>query len=375
MSRRYPFAAIKEILLEKQDSVADFAIGRQQTLLPDSIRAWIRENAELALVPGNRDDLQEFRDVASEYLLREYGHRVATGCIVPTPGGRAAMTALIAAALKPGDRVAVTVPGYPAFARLATHAHAEVLELPLDPERHFAPDNSAALPFENSPVRVISVNYPNNPTGATLSSDLVSSLRELCSPGAVVFNDATYGPLVYDGQPRSMLADAHLRGTGADLLELHSFSKLFPLGPVAVSLLAGSDGLVDEISTYSEFAWSPLSKLQLGATIQGMRDSGRSDELRQAMHTRVRALHAALETLGFAPYPTRSGLYVLCPCPGRMRGRKVNSAGEAATRLIEEYGIVVVPLEAPGHAYLRFSAMYRDADLERLLACGDMGVG
>ena len=374
MSKRYPFAAIKETLLKRRDSVADFAIGRQQIPLPESIRAWIREHAELAIAPGNRDDMREFSEAASEFLAREYGHRIPAGHIVPTPGGRTAMTALIAAVLKPGDRVAVTVPGYPAFARLATHAHAEVLELPLDPARGFAPAVPAALASKNSPVRVISINYPNNPTGARLSADVVSSLRDLWAPGTVFFNDATYGPLVYEGQPRSLLAEARLQPPGADVIELHSFSKLFPLGPIAVSFLAGSSGLMDEISTYSEFAWSPLSRLQLGATLLGMQDTGRADELRRYLPARIRGLRDALETLGFSPYTTPAGLYVLCPVPGRIAGRQVRSADEAAARLIAEFDIAVVPLGTTEHAYLRFSSLYRDEDLAQLLAQRDLGL-
>ncbi len=366
MSKRYPFAVIKEKLHAKRDTVLDFAIGRRPVALPKPIEEYVRANAELALVPANRDDADAFRAAAADYLAREYGVTLPAHCILPTPGGRAAMTALIAAALGPGDKVAVTTPGYPAFARLAGHGHADILEMPLDPERNFAPDVSAALAFRESPVRIVSINYPNNPTGATLSSEVVAALCTLCAHGSIVFNDATYGPLVYDETPRSLLAEAPLQMPGVELVELHSFSKLFPLGPLAVSFLAGTEPLMESISTYSEFAWTPLSRLQLEITALGMRDEGRSEDLRRYFPDRIRDLSAALAALGFEPRPTRAGVYVLCAVPKSIDGLATVSAADAAERLIDEFDLAVVPLDTPQGTYLRFSALYQPADLQGL---------
>lgn len=366
MSKRYPFAVIKEKLHVRRDTVLDFAIGRRPVVLPKPIEDCLRANAELALVPANRDDTDAFRTAAADYLAREYGVTLREDRILPTPGGRAAMAALIAAALDPGDKVAVTTPGYPAFARLARHGHADILEMPLDPDKHFAPDISAALAFRKSPVRIVSINYPNNPTGATLSIDVVAALSALCAQGSIVFNDATYGPLVYDEMPRSLLAEAGLQMPGVELVELHSFSKLFPLGPLAVSFLAGSAPLMESISTYSEFAWSPLSKLQLEITALGMRDEGRSDELRRYFPDRIRDLSDTLVKLGFEPRATRAGVYVLCAVPKSIDGHATVSAADAAERLIDEFDLAVVPLDTPQGTYLRFSTLYQPADLQGL---------
>ena len=335
-------------------------------MLPKPIEDHFGANAERALVPANRDDMDAFRTAAVDYLGREYGVTVPEHRILPTPGGRAAMAALIAASLEPGDKVAVTTPGYPAFSRLARHGHADILEMPLDPDKHFAPDISSALAFHDSPVRIVSINYPNNPTGATLSTDVVAALGALCVQGSIVFNDATYGPLVFDETPRSLLAEARLQMPGVELVELHSFSKLFPLGPLAVSFLAGTEPLMESISTYSEFAWAPLSKLQLEITALGMRDEGRGEELRRYFPDRIRDLSATLVALGFEPRPTRAGVYVLCAVPKSIGGLATVSAADAAERLIDEFDLAVVPLDTPQGTYLRFSALYQPADLQGL---------
>jgi aspartate/methionine/tyrosine aminotransferase len=213
---------------------------------------------------------------------------------------------------------------------------------------------------------VISINYPNNPTGAKLSGAVVASLCELVSESTVLFNDATYGPLVYDEQPRSLVASEKLNERAVELLELHSFSKLFPLGPIAVSFLAGSEATMEPIKTYSEFAWSPLSRLQLHATIRCLRDSERLRELRHFFPSQLESLYNTLNDIGFRAFPTPAGVYTICEVPSHIDGKPISSADEAADQLLERFDLAVVPLDTPRRSYLRFSSLYQPEDLERL---------
>ena len=367
---RYPFTGIKEKLIERQGRALDFAVGRRSIPLPETIENWIQAHADQALKPGGRAEVDEFAHAASAFLAREYRAEIPATRILPTPGGRAAMSAFIACALSPGDKVLVTEPGYPAFARLATHRHAEVLVSFLDPGNAFAPQFTSVVEADNGPVRVIAVNYPNNPTGARLSSDVISKLREIAAASTVMFNDATYGPLVYGEDPGSLLGNGISESSQLEMVELHSFSKLFPLGPVAVSFLAGSEETMQSVSTYSEFAWSPPSKLQLNATTMCLQDGARLQELRGFFPAQLQALRRTLISIGFEPYPTPAGVYTICPVPSRIAGKSVTSADEAAHRLMDEFDLAVFPLDTPRYSYLRFSSLYRAEDLERLSGLG-----
>ena len=278
------------------------------------------------------------------------------------------MSAFAACNLNPGDTVAVTVPGYPAFARLAMHRHTDVIELPLCAGEAFAPD--VQHPDLDSAPHVIAVNYPNNPTGAAFSPQVVAALEQLSGPDTLVFNDATYGPLVHNSQCQSLLGQAGVGQAGAGLVELHSISKMFPLGPIAVSFLAGTPSTVHEVSIYSEFAWSPLSKLQLQATTMCLDDSGRLEELREFFPPRIGKLRETLSALGFRPLEPDAGVYVICPVPKMLGGKPVESAGQAANLLLDEFDVAVYPAESASGGYLRFTAMYLDEQLEALAGLG-----
>jgi len=371
MTTRYPFALIKEKLAARRGEALDFAIGRHRIGLPESIDSWIRANAVLAIKPAGQAEIKEFTEAATELLRREYGADIAADRILPTPGGRAAMSAFVASVLEPGDGVLVTEPGYPSFARLATHRHANIHEVLLDPEHGFAPDLGSTFDRDAEPVRVIALNYPNNPTGATLSPETIELLHRVAGTGTIVFNDATYGPLVYDHQPTSLLNENMSRDSQIELVELHSFSKLFPIGPIAVSFLAGSEATMRSVSNYSEFAWSPLSSLQLQATTLCLRDSARLQELRELFPSQLQQLRQTLIDIGFDPYPSPAGIYSICPVPTHIGGKVVTTAAEAAGHLMDDFDLAVVPWDTPRHSYLRFSSLYQPEDLERLAGLGE----
>ncbi|MFQ6006618.1 MAG: pyridoxal phosphate-dependent aminotransferase [Woeseia sp.] len=366
MTGRYPFTLIKEKLAARRGEALDFAIGRRRIRLPESIDKWIRANVGLAMKPADNVDIKGFTEAASDLLRREYSVYIGPERILPTPGARAAMSAIIACVLEPGDGVLITEPGYPAFARLAIHRHANIHKVILDPEHGFAPDLGSAFAGGAAPARMIALNYPNNPTGATLSTESISLLRGVAGTGTTVFNDATYGPLVYDHHPTSLLHNDNFQDSQTELVELHSFSKLFPIGPVAVSFLAGSETTMRSISTYSEFAWSAPSVLQLQATTLCLRDSARLRELRKFFPAQLERLRQTLINVGFEPYPAAAGVYSICRIPARIGGKVVHTATEAAGRLLHDFDLAVVPWDTPRHSYLRFSSLYEPEDLERL---------
>lgn len=374
MSTRYPFAVIKEQLFARKGRVADFAIGSLPIALPEPVAEWIAEHAALATRPATPDDLAAFRDAATAFLAAEYEIDPASVAILPAPGGRVAMSAFVASMLEPGDAVLVTEPGYPVAARLAAQRGAVVHGVALRFEREFAPDLGSLDAATIQSVKAVFVNYPNNPTGAALTSGIRASLDALADSGAALLNDAVYAPLCYESRPSSLLTDAG-GGLRPDVLELHAMTKLYPLGPMSVSFLAGAEDLIAPIATHAEYAWSAMSALELGATGWCLRDGAGISERRAFLADQVARLRACLTEVGFEPFPTPAGLYVLCPAPSEIAGRAVDSAAAAALTLMDEFDVAVMPFDVGRDRYLRFSALYRPEDLERLAAlAGSLGL-
>jgi aspartate/methionine/tyrosine aminotransferase len=366
VSEKYPFTLIKEELAKRKGKALDFAVGTPPFPLSPDMSDWLKEHSELALIPGNGDDIGHFASAAVRFMREQYGVDVSPAQILPTAGGRAAMALLAACTLSPSSTVVVTEPGYPAFARIARQHGARVIVSHLDRHNDFAPDFEYTDDVAHGSLSLLAVNYPNNPSGSTLSPAVLEKLRSLSAPALTLFNDATYGPLVYDDEPRSLLSEVLPEDHQPNLVELHSFSKLYPIGPLAVSFLAGSKELLKTVSTYSEYAWSPLSRLQLAATARCLENPDRIRRFREYLPKQLASLQATLGNLGLKLYKAHAGTYVICDVPRSIAGDQISSAQGAARLLMDEFDIAVVPLGNDDHSYLRFSGLYRPRDLERL---------
>lgn len=367
---RYRFTVIRERMQAHQGSLLDFALGKRKRSLPHTMVELVREASDGALRLASPAERAEFANAATALLARDYGVRVPAELIVPAPGGRFAMTALCATLLRPGDGVLVTEPSYPVFAHLAERHNARVLAAPLDPEREFAPALDQFSPEELASIRLVGLNYPNNPTGAVLHPGTLADLSERLDPRAVFFNDAAYGPLTYDSHPASILDNELVRRgpEGRRVVELHSFSKVYPLGPLAIAFLTGSDSVMEELHRYCDFAWSPSSSLALRMGTLCAHDQLHLAQTRTNCERRLARLRKTVTALGLRAFPAPSGLYLLCRSPESIDGHPTPTADDAAEILLDTHGVAVVPFDLSPNKYLRFSLMYRRKDLEALAA-------
>jgi aspartate/methionine/tyrosine aminotransferase len=75
-----------------------------------------------------------------------------------------------------------------------------------------------------------------------------------------------------------------------------------------------------------------------------------------------------LNDIGFKTFRAHSGTYLISEVPESIGDTQISSAQDAARHLMESFDIAVVPLDTQNRSYLRFSALYRPNDLNRLAA-------
>ncbi len=371
IKQRYSFSVLRDRLSQHGRPIVNFALGEFDRSLPAALSEEIRESSSLMMKRHSSADLAEFSAAAVDYLARQYGVEVSPAEILPVPGGRSAMTALASCVLEPGNGVVVTEPGYPVFARLAEHHHARILIARLDPEREFAPRLDEISQEAADSVRLVALNYPNNPTGAVISEKVATALEGRFGRETVLFNDAIYGPLTHEGTAHSILGKDLSGIQEYRALELHSLSKLFPLGPLGIAFLAGSAPLIEEIRHYTDFAWSPSSSLQMHATMRCFQSTDHTAEIRQYFQARLERLRETLMDVGFEPYPSPGGMYLLCKAPTAVGGVTTPTAQAAADVLLDDFDLAVVAWDGQPHGYLRFSSLYSAKDLQLLGRLGD----
>src|SRR5690606_16920846 len=91
-------------------------------------------------------------------------------------------------------------PGYATYWAGANMAGARIVSLPLTAENKFLPDFGAIAPEDLRQAKLMWLNYPNNPTGATAPLEFFAEAVQLArTHGFLLAHDAPYTEITFDG--------------------------------------------------------------------------------------------------------------------------------------------------------------------------------
>ncbi|MEI6780550.1 MAG: LL-diaminopimelate aminotransferase [Verrucomicrobiota bacterium] len=316
------------------------------------------------------------KEAAARYLARVCG---VPGInpeteVVHSIGSKAALSILPNALINPGDYVLMTVPGYPVFGTHAKYLGGRVYNLPLTEERGFLPDLESVPAEVLKQAKVLVLNYPNNPTGASATPEFFAQAVAFATKHRlVVIHDAAYAALVFEGRPLSFLATPGAKEIG---VELHSASKSFNMTGWRCGFVAGNELLVRAYGDVKDNTDSGQFLAIQHAAAHGLDHPEITEQIAAKYSRRMDALVAALTQAGFRARKPRGSFFLYVQAPKAAVGKngariEFRGAEEVSQWLITEHLISTVPWDDVG-AYLRFSVTFaakNGADETRIIGC------
>lgn len=213
----------------------------------------------------------KYGDVRGELRLREalaksyQSKHVAAEQILITVGASEAIFIAVQVLVQPGDRVLVCDPAYQPLASLASAVGALVETYSYLESRDFAPDlDSICQRLRGSPVKLLVLNTPHNPTGQAFSEASMRQLLKVAKEaGTTVLVDEVFHGIWHGSMqpvPSAITLDP-------DTVVIGSLSKVYGLSGLRVGWLAGPKGIIDacrRMRHYTTIA-PPLIVQDLGA--------------------------------------------------------------------------------------------------------------
>jgi LL-diaminopimelate aminotransferase len=342
----------------------DLGVGEPDWAADPSVVEVLRSEAGKAENRGYTDNgLQAFKEAAVHYLEQVYGvagidpeNEVNHGI-----GSKPILALLPLAFINPGDIAIMTVPGYPVLGTMTEALNGEVVKLPLLEENGFYPDLDSLTADQRHRAKLLYINYPNNPTGATATREFYEKVVCFARENQIiVVADAAYAALIFDGeQPLSILS---IPGAKDVAVEIHSHSKAFNMTGWRLAFIAGNELVVKGFAAVKDNNDSGQFAAIQKAGIYCLEHPEITVRTVEKYSRRHDLLVAALQRVGFAARKPKGSFYLYLKIPkGTSGGRTFASAEEFSKFLITESLISTVPWDDAGH-YVRFSATFAAKD-------------
>jgi len=183
------------------------------------------------------------KEAISGWYRRRFGVELDPNTeVIPLLGSSEGLFLIHLCLLNVGDIALVPDPSYPSYEAGVKLAGGDVEWVPLLQENGFLPPLESIPAGVAKKARMIWVNYPNNPTGASADLDFYKKLVDWAkSFDVIVVSDNPYSEICFDCRPPSFLEVAGAKEVG---VEFHSLSKSYNCCGWRTGMLVGNKDVI-----------------------------------------------------------------------------------------------------------------------------------
>ncbi|EIJ81714.1 transaminase [Bacillus methanolicus PB1] len=326
--------------IEKGYDIINLGQGNPDQPTPEHI---VKKLQQAAANPVNHkySPFQGFRylkKAAALFYKREYGVELDPDKEVAILfGGKAGLVEIPQCLLNPGDAALVPDPGYPDYWSGIVLARAEMINMPLLEENDFLP-NFADLPEEDAKkAKLMFLNYPNNPTGATATKEFFEQTVKFAEENDIcVVHDFAYGAIGFDGQkPLSFLQFEGAKDVG---IEIYTLSKTYNMAGWRVGFAVGNESVISAINLLQDHMYVSLfGAIQEAASAALTESQECVVKLNSMYESRRNTLINGLRSIGWNVTAPKGSFFAWLKVPGNFTSEQFSDY------LLEKAHIVVAP--------------------------------
>ncbi|NDJ62129.1 MAG: aminotransferase class I/II-fold pyridoxal phosphate-dependent enzyme [Chloroflexi bacterium] len=313
----YPFAALNQRVRAMNAQGLDIIsldVGSPDQPPPDQAVAALAESARNPKHHGysGYKGTAEYREAVARYYQRRFGVSLDPEReILPLLGSKEGIVNLSLAYLDIGDLSLVPDPSYPAYAMGARLAGAEIHWLPLDEANDHRVDLAHMSPEVASRAKMLWVNYPNNPTGATIGLEDYRQLVAFCAAHDILLaSDNPYVDVTWDGY--SAESPLQIDGALEHTVEFMSLSKTYNMAGWRLGAAIGSAQAIQALlQVKSNFDSGHFRAVyDAGIAVLNHVDADWIAARNHVYQQRRDRLMAALPQIGLRAQPSKGSLYL-----------------------------------------------------------------
>jgi LL-diaminopimelate aminotransferase len=346
--------------------VIDFGIGDPDRPTPSFIVERMAEAIRVApnhRYPANKGHAAFRRAVAHFFDQRYQVSLDAETEVLALIGSKEGIGHMPLAVVNPGDGVLVPSPAYPVYHSGTLFAGGTPVTMRLTEANGWLPRFGEINPSDLRRCKLMFLNYPNNPTGATAPIEFFEEAVAFARKHDILLvHDAAYNESYYGSRrPPSVL---QVKGARDVAVEMHSLSKTFNMTGWRIGFAAGNAEAIERLAKVKANLDSSQFSAVQDAAVTALENYQHPalEELRAMYRTRRDILCPALKSLGFSVTPPDATFYVWVGVPAGYYSFQV------VNKLLDEAAIVCIPGQGfgeEGAGFVRFALTVEAEEIQK----------
>lgn len=308
--------------------------------------------------------IPELRKAFADWYKKWYNIDLdSTKEIQPLIGSKEGILHISLAFLNPGDGVLVPNPGYPTYTSVSNLVQAKIHTYDLDENKGWQPDFEALEKLDLSNVKLMWVNYPNMPTGASATIELFEKLVAFGKKhNIVIVNDNPYSFILNENH----LSILQVEGAKDICIEMNSMSKSHNMPGWRMAMLASNPQFVEWIlKVKSNIDSGQFKPIQLAAVAALNNSKEWHDEMNKIYRTRRQYAEEIMNILNCSFDKDQVGMFLWGRIPNQYK-----DSGELADKILYDANVFITPgfiFGDKGNRYIRISLCCNESMLKEAL--------
>jgi len=259
--------------------------------------------------------------------------------IMVVPGARFAVYLAITTLLNPGDEIIVIEPAWPAYKDCALNAGIKVRTIKTTLETNWEPSIEQINNAINENTKMIIINYPNNPTGKILPTELLMEIVQTAKEHDLyILSDEIYDYYYTDGDLKA--PDIWTEYGYEKTIVTKSFSKSYAMTGYRIGWVIAEPSIIEKMSKLQALSLTNVSEPIQYVALQALKaDTSKNTEI---IKSRLEALVKSAKDIGLEFIEPDGAMYLFA---------KTKHKNFDATKFSEkllEHGVAIAPGEGFG---------------------------
>ncbi|WP_411971755.1 pyridoxal phosphate-dependent aminotransferase [Sphingobacterium sp. Lzh-3] len=307
--------------LNKQGArVINLGIGSPDLPPHPEVIETLNTNAQLPNVHGyqNYKGAPALRQAVADWYQRYYNATFNPNTeILPLIGSKEGIVHICMTYLQEGDQALIPNPGYPAYAAAVRLSGAEAITYNLTQEKNWLIDLNELKKQDLSKVKLMWINYPHMPTGASAPDAFYQELIQFAKAhNILICHDNPYSFILTD-TPRSIMS---IPGAKDVAIELNSLSKSSNMAGWRIGVLVGAEERINQVLRFkSNMDSGMFLPVQLAAAKALQLDASWYADLNKIYAERRQQVYEIMDLLDCSYQKDQVGLFVWARIPEKYK--------------------------------------------------------